>query len=403
MQPLFTQLLKLDGITVEDYDDLGEELVLTVEAETNSAICPRCGQTSKNTHENHYHLARDLNFGERQVWLKYNRRQFKCRECKKPFSEKLEFIGERRRTTDRFGEMIVKQVIHSDTHNVAKNHGLTDDEVWSMVEYVSQKKWLLELSGLKRLGIDEIAMKKGQGNYITVLVDLDKKELIDVVKSRQHKDIKEVLKGWDSEVLSQIEEVSIDMSGNYRSLVEKMLPNAEIVADRFHVTKLLGDELNRARNQEKKAINQLEDQDKQEKLKAVLSNSKYALLKPEKNLTDTQKLKLDEIKKALPRLAEMHQQKEALRDIFETAKSGTDGMLKIAAWMKKSQEIFKDSVGTIGRWFGEITNYFESRTTSGAVEGINNKLKLIKRSGYGFRNFDNFRLRCLICWRLSIS
>ena len=403
MQPLFTQLLKLDGIRVEDYCNLGEEIVLTVEAETNSAICPRCGQTSKNTHENHFHLARDLNFGERKVLLKYNRRQFKCHECKKPFSEKLDFIGERRRSTDRFAEMIVKQVIHSDTHNVAKNNGLTDDEVWSMVEYVSQKKWSLELSGLKRLGIDEIALKKGQGDYVTVLVDLDKKELIDLVKSRQHKDIKEVLKSWGSEVLSQIEEVSIDMSGNYRNLVKKMLPNAEIVADRFHVAKLVGDELNRSRNQEKRAINKIENKAEQEKLKAVLSNSKYALLKPEKSLTDKQKLKLAEIQEALPRLAQMHKQKEALRDIFETAKNGTDGMLKIVVWMKKSQAIFKDSVGTIGRWFGEITNYFESRTTSGAVEGINNKLKLIKRSGYGFTNFANFRLRCLICWRLSIS
>lgn len=403
MQPLFTQLLKLDGITVEDYYDLGEELVLTVEAETNSAICPRCGQTSKNIHENHFHLARDLNFGERKVLLKYNRRQFKCYECKKPFSEKLDLIGERRRSTDRFAEMIVKQVMHSDTHNVAKNHGITDDEVWSIVEYMSQKKWSLELSELKRLGIDEIALKKGQGDYVTILVDLDKKELIDLVKSRQHRDIKEVLKGWDSEVLGQIEEVSIDMSGNYRSLVEKMLPNAEIVADRFHVAKLLGDELNRARNQEKRALNKIEDKAEQAKLAAVLSNSKYPLLKPEQNLTEQQKLKLDEIKEALPRLAKMHQQKEAFRDIFETVKTGTEGMIKIAAWMKKSQEIFKDSVGTIGRWFGEITNYFESRTTSGAVEGINNKLKLIKRSGYGFRNFTNFRLRCLICWRLSIS
>lgn len=139
MQPLFTQILKLEGITVEDYCDLGEEIVLTVKVETNSAICPRCGQTSKNTHENHFHLARDLSFGERKVLLKYNRRQFKCHQCKKPFSEKLNFIGERRRSTDRFAEMIVKQVIHSDTHNVAKNHGLTDDEVWSMVEYVSKK------------------------------------------------------------------------------------------------------------------------------------------------------------------------------------------------------------------------------------------------------------------------
>lgn len=315
--------------------------------------------------------------------------------------------------------MIVKQVIHSDTHNVAKNYGLKDDEVWSMMEYVSKKKWSLELIGLKRLGIDEIALKKGQGNYVTVLVDLDKKELIDLVKSRQHKDIEEVLKSWGGEVLGQIKEVSIDMSGNYRNLVERMLPNTEIVADRFNVAKLLSDELNRVRNQEKsgcaadgfpvhasapsRATNKIEDKAEKEKIEAILSNSKYALLKPEKSLTEKQKLKLKEIKEALPKLAEMHKQKEALRDIFETAKSGTDGMLKIAIWMKKSREIFKDSVGTIGRWFGEITNYFESRTTSGAVEGINNKLKLIKRSGYGFRNFANFRLRCLICWRLSIS
>lgn len=61
------------------------------------------------------------------------------------------------------------------------------------------------------------------------------------------------------------------------------------------------------------------------------------------------------------------------------------------------------SVGTIGRWFGEGTGDFENRTTSGAVEGINNKLKVIKRSGYGLRNFDNFQLLCLICWHLATT
>ncbi len=62
MQPLFTQLLKLDGITVEDYCDLGEEVVLTVEAQTSNATCPRCGQVSKNTHQNHFHLAIPFKF-----------------------------------------------------------------------------------------------------------------------------------------------------------------------------------------------------------------------------------------------------------------------------------------------------------------------------------------------------
>ncbi|MBG1242078.1 transposase, partial [Nostoc sp. NZL] len=64
---------------------------------------------------------------------------------------------------------------------------------------------------------------------------------------------------------------------------------------------------------------------------------------------------------------------------------------------------FPKSLGTMVRWFGEIVGYFDGRTTSGTVEGINNKLKLIKRLGYGFRNFSNFRLRSLLNWHFSIN
>lgn len=139
MQLLLTQILNLEGVAVEDYRDLGEEIVLEIEAVKDCAICPRCQQTSHNVHQSHFHLAHDLSISNRRVLLRFNRRQFKCHSCQKPFSKTLDFIGERRRYTDRFAEMIAKQVIHSDTHNVARNHGLTDDEVWSMVEYVSKK------------------------------------------------------------------------------------------------------------------------------------------------------------------------------------------------------------------------------------------------------------------------
>lgn len=260
-----------------------------------------------------------------------------------------------------------------------------------------------DLSGLRRLGMDEISLRKGQRDYVVVLVDLDKNELVGLVESRKHKDIKEVLKSFGDEVLSQIKEVSIDLSGNYRGLVGKVLPDADIVADRFHVMKLVNEELNRARNAEKKAINELEDEAREEELQTVLKDSKYAILKPEERLTEQQKIKLEQVKQAFPKLAEMHRQKEAFRTIFEDGKDWIDGVFKLLDWLKDAQKTFRDSAATIGRWFEEISNYFESRTTSGAVEGINNRLKLIKRSGYGFRNFANFRLRCLICWRLAIS
>ena len=91
------------------------------------------------------------------------------------------------------------------------------------------------------------------------------------------------------------------------------------------------------------------------------------------------------------------------RVIFQTSKNWTEGMFSLLDWLAENQKRFHSSVGTISRWLGEVTAYFDYRTTSGAVEGINNKLKLIKRSGYGFRNFENFRLRCLICWHLNCS
>lgn len=393
----------MDGIEVENYWNFGDHIVLEVEAKTICAVCPRCGEESRSIHQNHWHNAHDLKIFDKDVLLKYNRRQFKCKKCNKPFSETLHFIGERRQYTDRFAELVVKQLVHSDLHNVAKNNNITDDLVQSMLEYLSKKKWKFDPSKIKRLGLDEIALRKGQRDYVVVMVDLDRNELVGMAPSRKHTDIKKTLKGWGNKVLSQIKEVSIDLSGSYRGLVKKCMPNATIVADRFHVTKAINDELNQARNSAKKEINNIEDKNERERLKQILSQSKYALLKPEGNLTEKQKLKLEEVKKNFPVLAKMHQQKEDFRNIFETASSWADGALRLIDWMSNAKDTFKDSFGTIHRWFGEITAYFETRTTSGAVEGINNRLKLIKRLGYGFRNFENFCLRCLMCWHLAIS
>jgi len=82
---------------------------------------------------------RDLSISQRPVFLNLNRRPFKCRPCRKPFSEAFEFVGNRREYTDRFAEMIVQQVRHSDLHNVGVNHGLTDEKVASTVHYIAKK------------------------------------------------------------------------------------------------------------------------------------------------------------------------------------------------------------------------------------------------------------------------
>ena len=136
---------------------------------------------------------------------------------------------------------------------------------------------------LRRLGMDEIALRKGQGQYVVVLVDLDQRSLIGLAASRKHEDIQTVLDGWGRAVLNQITEVSIDLSGNYRGLVRKQMPNAQVVADRFHVAQLVSRELNAVRNQEIRLNRSLLDEAEQTRIQKVLKSSKYALLKPEEN------------------------------------------------------------------------------------------------------------------------
>jgi transposase len=120
-----------------------------------------------------------------------------------------------------------------------------------MINHVSQQVLPVNLKSLKRLGIDEISLVKGQGKYVVVLVDLDTGKLVGLVKERKLKSIEKFLKSWGDETLGQIKEVSMDLYKLYKSVVEKICPNAVVTVDRFHVTKLLNEELNQGRIDQK--------------------------------------------------------------------------------------------------------------------------------------------------------
>ncbi len=179
------------------------------------------------------------------------------------------------------------------------------------------------------------------------------------------------------------------------------MPQAVIVADRFHVMKQVNDELDATRRKIKRETQKIKSKSKKEKILEGLKKSKYVLLKNKEDLKEAEQEKLEEVKKVAPVLIEMYNLKEELRDIFETSKDWSEGLLNIADWLKDISKYFPKSFGTIKRWIGEIIAYFDEGTTQGVVEGINNKLKLIKRRAYGFRNFDNFRLRSFLTWNFS--
>ena len=93
-----------------------------------------------------------------------------------------------------------------------------------------------------------------------------------------------------------------------------------------------------------------------------------------------------------------YEMKEKFREIYETNFTVKKGQKKIKEWLNYAQVFFRESASTIENHFEGICNYFLARTTSGVMEGINNRIKLIMRQGYGFYNFNNFRNRVLACF-----
>lgn len=401
---MLDKFLNLKGTSIQGYlhlENIG--IVGRIESKNKKATCPHCGLKSDKLHQNHRHLVKDLPISGQPVYLQVNRRQFKGDNCRKPFSEELHFVASKRTYTKRLAENILEQLKEGDILNVSRRNDVTEEEIQRMIEDIAEEITEPDLSKLKRLGIDEIALVKGQKNYCAVLVNLDTGKLIAILEKRTQEELRETLTGWGKEVLEQIEEVSIDLWLPYKNLVKELIPSAEVVADRFHVMKQINQELDEQRRAEKRAVeaqkNKKQKAEKEAKLE-VLKRSKYSLLKNEKDLTETQKIKLEAIKENFPSLKKMQELKEEFRKIYETSENPTEGMLSISEWLAKSSSVFTKSCQTIRNWFGEIISYFERRTTNGVVEGINNKLKLIKRRGYGFRNFRNFWVRSMLSWHL---
>jgi transposase len=406
---ILTQILNLEGVKVISHSQYrGVGIILQIESLKNYGICPRCGEESHRLHQNHRYIIKDLPLGEQQVFLEINKRQFKCDKCKKPFSEELEFVDSRRKYTKRLANQTIKEVLDSDIHSVAKRGGVTTEEIERMLKDASKKSFVAKPSCLKRLGIDEIALVKGKGNYCAVLVDLDNSKLLAILPGRTKETIREVLNSWGEEVLQQIEEVSIDLWIGYKNLVEELIPNAQVVADRFHVMTQINKELDSERKREKrkiedsiKKVKSQSDKNEYERVLNGLKKSKYALLKNESDLNEEQKMKLSQVKEVSPTLKLMHELKEKIRIIFNEIYDWLEGLFQLGMWLSKAKKYFPISQKTIIHWLDEVIAYFDNGTSSGVVEGINNKLKLIKRSGYGFRNFENFRDRCLLNWNFS--
>ena len=208
-------------------------------------------------------------------------------------------------------------------------------------------------------------MRKGQGNFVTVVSDISEGNLIEMIDSHGQDEIIEVLMTQPIEVREQVEEVSVDMWGGFPNVITKIFPNAKIVIDRFHVMKVVNRDLNKVR-----------------RAAGITERcSKYLLLSNRANLNPEQvdKLELTLNKSECLRIA--YEIKENFRRIYETNLTVKQGQQKLKEGLNHAQVFLREFTSTIENYFEGICNYFLHRTTSGVMEGINNRIKLIMRQG----------------------
>ena len=157
----------------------------------------------------------------RFVYLQVPRRQFYCPSCQRYSTEKLEFLDQKRRHTRRYEQNIYARVQQSSMEQIGREEGLSYDEIKGMFAHVHCGKkscW----GSAKRVSIDEISMRKGQGRLVTVVSDIEAGNLIEMIDSHRQQDIVEVLIQQPFEVREQVEEVSVDMWGGFPKVIEQV-------------------------------------------------------------------------------------------------------------------------------------------------------------------------------------
>lgn len=245
---------------------------------------------------------------------------------------------------------------------------------------------------VSKLGIDEFALKKGHDGFALVLSDLEAGRVIAVLPDRKKETLEAYFATWTPLQRAAVMEAAMDLWEPYAQAVSACLPNARIVADRFHVMKNLNDQVTSARREIQR--------DLPEASKQTRKGCRWLLVRNQEDLSSTDKDKLEAMFAVSSPLKQLHGLKEDFRTIFETDLTPQEAAPKLQAWIAAVQTSgltkLTKFVSTLNNRWEHILNYFHHRLTSGKVEGLNNKVKVIKRCAYGFGNFEHFALRILV-------
>ena len=291
-------------------------------------------------------------------------------------------------------------LVNSTIQDVVNQEKISYKRVINIIKrYVPNKIDWSTIEAIKDLGIDEIALKKGHKDFVVIVSTKIKGKVVvlGVLKNRRKHTVKDFLLSIPNRLSETVETVCCDMYDGFINAAKEVFSSkVKIVMDRFHVAKNYRGAIETLRKKEMRRLKKALSEEDYNKLK----NMMWILRKEESDLSDEEQEKLNFFFKHSPLMKKAYKFRNKLTDIFNQCLSEKQAKRKIKQWIKqvKRSELtcFDTFIKTLIKLWHDILNYFINRLNSGFVEGLNNKIKVIKRRCYGIFNIKNLFQRISI-------
>lgn len=365
----------------------------------DEVICPQCGVRGKAYDKAPEQRWRHLDTMQFETIIIARIPRCQCETCGVK-TIAVPWAAPHSRFTLMFEGFAVALLQHCSSVQAASNILKLD---WHAVDQIMKRaveRGLLrrEPDNVEHVGMDEKSFRSGQ-KYITILNDLDKSRVLDVIEDRTLTATKKLLGTLSKQQRKAVKSVSLDMWQAFATATHKLLPAADIVHDRFHISKYLNDAVNKVRHQESQELKKDGD--------IRLVGSKYTWLRNPEKMTKSQKKRFNELMACEFKTGVAWVLKNIFRDFWNYS-SGLRGGIFFAYWCElvdktKLKPLIKVK-DMMDRHKGNILNYFKHQVSNAISEGINSKIQLIKATARGFQGFESYRTRILFyCGKLDMK
>jgi transposase len=370
----------------------GGATIFRIELPRKEFRCPECGHKHVHVVERFRRQWKAEPIGGRPVWIEMFVPKVECQSCGVRRRVPVSFADPRRKHTKHFEDYVMDLLQFMTPSDVSAFLEISWDTANDIQKRRLDRKYgRPKLRKLKRIAIDEIwlgALHK----YITLVLDLDTRAVVFVGDGKGA----DALKPFWAKVKAaraKIRSVATDMSTAYISAVRNNLPNARLVFDRFHVVKLINEKLTELRRQLfREATDMLQ--------KKVLKGTRWLLMMNPENLDDgkNDRQRLEEALELNKSLAIAYYLKEDLRQLWNQGSRRAAGKF-LTAWCRRADasgiRIMQQLAKTMRRHRSGLLDWYSDPISTGPLEGINNKIKLMQRRAYGYRDLNFLKLRIL--------